>query len=71
MNRQDFRQAVRQKLSNVPLATRRAWKGTDLLIWWQTAKTEDSYLRLDGCVGDDWQEVHGMCVDMIGEQAVT
>lgn len=69
MKKQDFRRALRQRLATVPLATRQTWDGTQLLHWWLKAK--DSYLRLDGVVGDDWQEVHGMCMDMCGPQAMS
>lgn len=70
MNKEDFKEAVRGKLRNVPLETRRLWSSTDLLEWWKQAKANDSYLSWEKCPGGDvWQWVRGMCSDLIGKDA--
>lgn len=71
MKKEDFRRAVRSKLMQTPLQTRRTWNGTDLLTWWSRAHQEDSYLTWERVPGDIWQHVHAMCSDLIGEKAVT
>ncbi|REG60067.1 hypothetical protein B0G80_2850 [Paraburkholderia sp. BL6669N2] len=70
MKKEDFRQAIRTKLGQVPLETRKGWNGTDLLLWWLAAKDENSYLTLDHSSGDLWQRVHSLCIDLIGNAAV-
>ncbi len=69
MKKTEFRQALRDKLRKVPLTARQKWNDTDLLVWWQLAKSEDSYLTWDGCCGDLWQSVPGMCQDLVGKNA--
>ncbi|KAF7962098.1 hypothetical protein AWV80_25820 [Cupriavidus sp. UYMU48A] len=69
MNRQDFKQALRDKLRQVPYEARKTWDGTKLMMWWWDVEKEDSYLRLKGCT-DHWQEVHSICMDMYGERAM-
>jgi hypothetical protein len=69
MNKEDFKQRLREKLRKTPLETRKQWTDTDLFIWWTKAKAEDSYLTWERCSGDLWQYVPGMCRDLIGNDA--
>jgi hypothetical protein len=69
MKREEFRNAVRDKVRKIPLETRKSWREIDLLMWWQGAKNEDSYLTLDRSYGDVWQEVRAMCRDLFGDSA--
>ena len=69
MNKEDFKQRLREKLRKTPLETRKQWTDTDLFIWWTKAKAEDSYLTWERCSGDLWQSVPGMCRDLIGNDA--
>ena len=71
MKKEDFKAAVRGKLKNVPLETRKLWNNTDLFVWWSQARAEDSYLTWEKCPGSDvWQWVPGMCSDLIGKDAI-
>jgi hypothetical protein len=71
MNKEDFKQELRAKLRKVPFETRKEWNDTDLFIWWGQAREADSYLTWDGCPGDVWQRVPGMCKDLIGKSAIS
>lgn len=66
MKKEEFRQAVRAKLQNVPVETRKQWNDTDLLVWWMKAKSEDPYLTWERCRGDLWQQIPGICRNLIG-----
>ena len=70
MNKEDFKQALRQRIKEVPLETRKKWTGTELLIWWGQTKAKDSYLTWEKCPGDPWQWVSVMCNDLIGNEAI-
>jgi hypothetical protein len=70
MLKEEFIQALRQKLSQVPLETRRTWDETSLFIWFQQVRKEDSYLRWGRCPGDVWQWVPGFCEYHYGPNAV-
>jgi len=70
MNKEDFKQALREKLSAVPRETRKKWNDTDLLLWWGEVCRTDSYLRWERCPGDIWQSVKGFCDDMIGDNII-
>ena len=69
MKKEEFRQALREKLSRVSLQERKTWSDTNLFMWWLTAKAGDSYLTWERCSGDVWQHVPGMCSDLIGQNA--
>ena len=69
MKKDDFTSAVRVELQLVPLETRKTWRDADLLIWWNKARAENSYLILDGCREDLWQRIPGICRDLIGINA--
>lgn len=66
MKKEDFRVAVRAALRKVSPDTRRDWDETELLIWWNKAQVEDSYLRWERAPGDVWQYVKSFCHDLIG-----
>lgn len=70
MLKEQFRQALRARLGEVPLKTRQTWDNTNLLVWWSEAQKEDSYLRWERAPGDVWQHVKGMCPDLIGPNAI-
>jgi len=70
MNKEDFRNALRDKLGKVPLETRKKWNDNDLFTWWLKAKAEDSYLTWERAPGDVWQHVPGMCRELIGPNAI-
>jgi hypothetical protein len=70
MVKEDFKQALRSKLGQIPVETRRGWSDNDLFIWWLKAKAADPYLVWERCPGDAWQWVPGMCSDLIRERAV-
>ena len=40
MNKEEFRQALRDKLANVPLESRKKWDDTKLFGWWLVAASE-------------------------------
>lgn len=70
MKKEEFCNAVRNKLREIPLETRRKWKDIDLMSWWQKVKAKDSYLTWERAHGDIWQHVKGMCKDLIGSKAI-
>lgn len=69
MNKKDFTIVVRENLKKVPLDTRKSWTSLDLNSWWHQTKNGDPYL-VCRCSGDLWQSVHGICIDMIGKDAI-
>ena len=69
MKKEEFRQALRDKLSRVSLQERMTWNDTNLFRWWLAAKAGDSYLTWERCSGDVWQHVPGMCSDLIWQNA--
>jgi len=71
MKKEDFKQALREKLKKVPIETRKEWTSTNLFTWWVQAKDEDSYLTWERCPGDVWQSVPGMCKDLYGKGAIS
>jgi hypothetical protein len=71
MKKEDFRQRIRDQLrTTVPLEARKQWDDTKLFVWFMKANSEDPYLTWEGCRGDVWQRVPGMCNDLIGPAAV-
>jgi hypothetical protein len=70
MKKEDFRNALRDKLTKVPLEVRKTWNDTDLFAWWLKARAEDSYLTWERAHGDIWQYVPGMCRDLTGPDAM-
>lgn len=70
MEKKEFTQALRDKLREIPLETRKTWKTSDLLVWWMDARAKDSYLTWESCHGDLWQYVSGTCSDLIGKKAM-
>lgn len=69
MLKEEFARALREKLSEIPLETRRLWDGNDLFVWYMNARNEDSYLRWERCPGDPWQWVAGFCEYHYGPNA--
>ena len=69
MKKEDYREALRDRLRRVPVETRRAWTHTDLMMWWIQEREKDSYLKWERAPGDPWQHVKGMCDDLIGPKA--
>lgn len=69
MKKEDFQQAIRGKLGEVPLESRKQWNDTNLLDWWNKVRAENSYLTWDHHP-DAWPWVKGMCANMIGERAI-
>ncbi|MGP1235768.1 hypothetical protein ACJ8I6_09450 [Serratia sp. CY37646] len=71
MLKEEFAQALRQKLSQIPLETRRTWNETDLFGWYMKATREDSYLRWERCPGGNpWHWVPGFCENYYGSNAL-
>lgn len=71
MKKEEFKQALRKKLGEVPFETRKKWDETNLFAWWGRAKAEDVDLTLDRSRADDlWQHVPGACRDLIGPKAI-
>ena len=70
MNKEGFEQALREKLQKIPKETRNRWSDSDLLVWWNKARVEDSYLTWKHCPGDIWQWIPGMCRNLIGQDAI-
>lgn len=72
LSKADFQRELRERLINdVPLAQRSAWRPVpDLMIWWLKVEQEATYLRPTGYSGDLWQEVDGICSDLIGPDAI-
>ncbi|HFT1084468.1 TPA: hypothetical protein ACXI7C_000797 [Serratia marcescens] len=70
MLKEEFARALRQKLSQIPLETRRTWNETHLFAWYMKAISEDSYLRWERCPGSPWQWVPGFCENYYGSNAL-
>ena len=70
MKKQDFENALRAELRNVPLETRKKWQHTDLHFWWLRAQVRDSSLTYESAYGSAWQYIATMCRDVIGPNAV-
>lgn len=70
MTKDEFKTALRKKLRETPLKTRKTWDKSSLLGWWGQAQEEDSYLVWKGHTGSVWQHVKLMCDDLIGNNAI-
>jgi hypothetical protein len=70
MKEQDFENALRAELQNVPLETRKKWKDPDLHFWWLRVQAKDSYLTFESVYGSAWQYIPSMCRDLIGPDAL-
>jgi hypothetical protein len=70
VKKEEFRRALRDRLKQVPLETRKTWSDNDLHVWWTRASREDSYLTWERATGDVWQHVSGMCSDLLGPRAI-
>ena len=70
MKKKEFKQTVRNKLREVPLETRKTWKGIDLLQWWLKVEAEDSYLRWERSPCKVSILVPGICSDLFGKKAM-
>lgn len=70
MKKEDFRQALRMRLMQIPAASRKTMTDYELLLWWNQIKQEDTYLTWERAPGDLWQHVQEMCRDLIGPSAV-
>jgi hypothetical protein len=67
MLKDEFIRELRAELRMVPVEARRQWTNADLFDWWLRVSSENPNLRWGGPL--DWQQVHRLCIDMIGEQA--
>jgi hypothetical protein len=69
MNKEEYRRVLRDRLRKVPVILRRHWEETDLMTWWNQERHNDANLRWDHASADPWENVKGMCSDLIGPNA--
>jgi hypothetical protein len=69
MPKQDFRDAVRAALREVPLERRKTWDESDLSQWFFAERSKIGALQRSDGDGDPWQHLKSMCSDLIGDKA--
>lgn len=67
MIKAEFDHAILRKLEKIPLGVRRQWRESDLMVWFFSEQSKDTYLRWEGCKGDIWQHVKGLGINLIGK----
>ncbi len=71
MLKEEFRQAVRSHLQEVPHSERITWDGTKLYLWWDNIYRKHTYLRWERCPGNNiWGVVEPFCKDLIGPESL-
>ena len=69
MSKQQFRDAVRAALREVPLENRKTWDESDLSQWFFAERSKNLQLQRSDGDGDPWQHLKSMCSDLIGHKA--
>jgi hypothetical protein len=70
VKKEEFRDAVRALLQEVPAQTRRAWDETHLFGWWLETSYKDPNVTWGSTAGTLWTRVKTMCADLIGPDAL-